>query len=129
MERERDTSEARSLLSRRRFLLGGLATLAAAGVPAYAFGVELHWLDVVRRALPIAGLPDALAGRTLIQISDLTGAYGVSFLAALINGVLVELALRRWPAHGAKPTAARSAGQLRRRPSRPTTRSAEQPLS
>lgn len=36
----------------------------------------------------------------LIQISDLTGAYGVTFLAALVNGVLVELVLRRWPAPG-----------------------------
>ncbi|MCK4342768.1 MAG: hypothetical protein KAY37_13705 [Phycisphaerae bacterium] len=38
----------------------------------------------------------------LIQISDITGAYGVSFLAALVNGVLVELVLRRWPAPGSK---------------------------
>ena len=36
----------------------------------------------------------------LIQISDVTGAYGVTFLAAMINGVLVELILRRWPAPG-----------------------------
>jgi apolipoprotein N-acyltransferase len=36
----------------------------------------------------------------LIQVSDLAGAYGVSFLAAWINGVLVEAALRRWPAPG-----------------------------
>jgi len=34
----------------------------------------------------------------LIQIADLVGAYGVSFVAALVNGLLVELALRRWPA-------------------------------
>ncbi len=40
----------------------------------------------------------------LIQISDLTGAYGVSFLALLVNGVLVEAALRRWPAPGPRPT-------------------------
>lgn len=32
----------------------------------------------------------------LTQISDLTGAYGVSFLATLINGVLAALWLRRW---------------------------------
>ena len=32
----------------------------------------------------------------LIQISDLTGAYGVSFIAALVNGVLVALVLRYW---------------------------------
>lgn len=37
----------------------------------------------------------------LIQVSDVIGAYGVTFLAALVNGVLVELALRRWPAPGA----------------------------
>lgn len=37
----------------------------------------------------------------LIQISDLTGAYGVTFLAALVNGVLGEWTLRRWPAHAA----------------------------
>lgn len=36
----------------------------------------------------------------LIQICDLTGAYGVSFLAALVNGVLVEAVLQRWPAPG-----------------------------
>lgn len=36
----------------------------------------------------------------LIQISDLAGAYAVSFVAAWVNGVLVEVALRRWPAPG-----------------------------
>lgn len=33
----------------------------------------------------------------LIQIADLAGAYGVSFLALFINGVLAELILQRWP--------------------------------
>lgn len=36
----------------------------------------------------------------LIQVSDLAGAYAVSFVAAWVNGVLVEAALRRWPAPG-----------------------------
>ena len=36
----------------------------------------------------------------LIQISDITGAYGVSFLAAMINGVLVDWVLHRWPPPG-----------------------------
>ncbi len=40
----------------------------------------------------------------LIQICDLTGAYGVSFLAALVNGLLVMLVLRRWPAPHWRPT-------------------------
>jgi apolipoprotein N-acyltransferase len=39
----------------------------------------------------------------LIQISDLVGAYGVSFLAAFVNGALVELLLLRWPVAGTKP--------------------------
>ena len=32
----------------------------------------------------------------LIQICDLTGAYGVSFVVALVNGVLAAVILRRW---------------------------------
>jgi predicted MPP superfamily phosphohydrolase len=60
----------RSLLTRRRFLkLGAGAVLAAAG--GYAWRIEPHWLQVVERALPIAALPPALAGKTLVQISDL----------------------------------------------------------
>ncbi len=39
----------------------------------------------------------------LIQIADLFGAYGVSFLVAMINGVIVEACLRRWPAGVAAP--------------------------
>jgi len=36
-----------------------------------------------------------------IQIADLVGAYGVTFIAALVNGLLVELVLRVWrPAEG-----------------------------
>jgi predicted MPP superfamily phosphohydrolase len=37
----------------------------------YATRIELHWLEIVRRPLPVAGLPAALAGRALLQISDL----------------------------------------------------------
>lgn len=39
----------------------------------------------------------------LIQISDLVGAYGVSFLIALVNGVLAELVLHRWRRGGMAP--------------------------
>lgn len=38
--------------------------------------------------------------RPLIQISDLAGAYAVSFVAAMISGVLTEWALKRWPVPG-----------------------------
>ncbi len=33
--------------------------------------IEPHWLEVVHRPLPIAGLPAALQGRTLAQLSDI----------------------------------------------------------
>ena len=37
----------------------------------YTFGVEPHWLEMVERPLPVRGLPAALAGRRLVQLSDL----------------------------------------------------------
>src|SRR6516162_8250507 len=54
-------------MTRRRFL----ALSAGLGVGAYAWRVEPHWIEVVRRDLPIAALPANLVGRTLVQISDL----------------------------------------------------------
>ncbi len=58
----------------------------------------------------------------LIQISDITGAYGVSFLAAMVNGLLVDIVLRRvrptaggprrFPVSGAIVTGAAVAGTL-----------------
>jgi predicted MPP superfamily phosphohydrolase len=57
-------------LNRRGFL-----TLAGAGVAGatglYTWRIEPHRLEIVRRALPIRALPPALAGRTLVQISDI----------------------------------------------------------
>ena len=57
-------------LNRRGFL-----TLAGAGVAGatglYTWRIEPHQLEIVRRALPIRALPPALAGRTLVQISDI----------------------------------------------------------
>jgi predicted MPP superfamily phosphohydrolase len=59
--------------SRRRFLKRTLAATLLTGVGAigYAWGVEPHWVEVVRRDLPVAGLPAALEGRSLVQLSDL----------------------------------------------------------
>jgi predicted MPP superfamily phosphohydrolase len=42
-----------------------------ATVGGYSWRIEPHWIEVVHRNLPIAGLPEALVGRTLVQISDL----------------------------------------------------------
>jgi uncharacterized protein len=60
------------MLTRRTFLraLRSSAVLAA-GAGLYTWRFEPHWLEVVRRPLPIAELPDSLAGRTLVQLSDI----------------------------------------------------------
>ena len=59
--------------TRRAFLkrtaVGLLAT--GAGLGGYAWLIEPHWVEVVRRDLPIRFLPEALDGKTLVQISDL----------------------------------------------------------
>jgi uncharacterized protein len=59
--------------SRRRFLRwAGVSTLLGASAAfAYAWRFEPHWIEEVHRDLPIARLPAALTGRTLVQISDL----------------------------------------------------------
>jgi predicted MPP superfamily phosphohydrolase len=62
----------RRFVSRRKFLSCAAATLAACGgVGFYTWRVEPHWIEVVQRPLPIANLPDALVGQTLVQLSDL----------------------------------------------------------
>jgi uncharacterized protein len=41
------------------------------GLGFYAWRIEPHWLEITHRTLPIMGLPEALAGASLVQISDL----------------------------------------------------------
>jgi uncharacterized protein len=61
------TPNRRTFLKRTALgLLGG-----AVGVGGYSWLIEPHWIEVVRRDLPIRFLPDALIGKTLVQISDL----------------------------------------------------------
>lgn len=55
-------------ITRRQFL--ATTACAAAGTFGYAWRVEPHWLELVERDLPIAGLPAELVNRTLMQISD-----------------------------------------------------------
>jgi predicted MPP superfamily phosphohydrolase len=58
--------------SRRRFLQAVWSSFgAAAGAGLYTWRVEPHWLEMVRRRLPIDRLPASLAGRTLVQLSDI----------------------------------------------------------
>lgn len=57
------------LLTRRRFLTGLITAPVLAGL--YSWRVEPTWIEFVRRDLPIAHLPPALAGKTLVQLSDI----------------------------------------------------------
>lgn len=60
------------MLSRRRFLAASGGMLAgAAGIGLYTWQVEPHWVETVRRPMPLPNLPSDLAGRTLLQVSDL----------------------------------------------------------
>jgi predicted MPP superfamily phosphohydrolase len=63
---------AATIFTRRRFLrLASAALLGGGGVGCYTWRVEPHWVEVVRRDLPVAHLPEGLVGRTLVQLSDL----------------------------------------------------------
>lgn len=60
------------MLTRRRLMrlgAGALATGAATGL--YTWRVEPHLLEIVHRPLPLRHLPAKLAGRRLVQISDI----------------------------------------------------------
>jgi predicted MPP superfamily phosphohydrolase len=59
----------RRWVTRRRFLAG--LALGVCGTGFYAWRIEPHWVEVVERDLPIAGLPPGLHDRRLVQISDL----------------------------------------------------------
>lgn len=59
------------MLSRRRFLATSGLFASGVGLGLYAFDIEPHWLEIVRRPLPVANLPGALEGRTLAHLSDL----------------------------------------------------------
>lgn len=58
--------------TRRRFIQMGTALAGTGlGLGIYAWRVEPHWVSLVERDLPIQHLPDELAGKKLVQISDL----------------------------------------------------------
>jgi predicted MPP superfamily phosphohydrolase len=60
-------------MTRRKFLRRSAGALGAAatGTFLYTWRLEPHWVEIVRRPLPIDGLPAALLGKRLVQISDI----------------------------------------------------------
>ena len=60
------------MMDRRRFItLGASALGVAAAGGLYAWQIEPFWLEIVRRPMPLENLPDALVGKTLLQVSDI----------------------------------------------------------
>lgn len=59
--------------TRRRFAKAAIAGAAGAcgATAGWAIGIAPHRVETVRLSMPIAGLPDELIGKTLVQISDL----------------------------------------------------------
>jgi len=78
-------------VSRRSFLGRSVKylSLAAAGTFLYTWRVEPHWVEVVERAMPIAGLPTSMVGKRLVQVSDLHAGPVVdqAFLKASLEGI------------------------------------------
>ncbi len=56
-------------LTRRRLLAGAASGLAALGL--YTWRLEPHWLQLVRRTMPIRNLSPELVGALLMHVSDL----------------------------------------------------------
>lgn len=58
---------------KRRTFLRSTAALAGIGAAAglYAWRVEPYWLEFVHQGLPVRRLPGGLAGKTLLQVSDI----------------------------------------------------------
>ena len=60
-------------MKRRKFIKQTLWGTAGIGflTGLYTWQIEPFWLEFVKRKMPIANLPDALVGNTLMQISDI----------------------------------------------------------
>ncbi len=65
--------EVAGRISRRKWLRRAALALSggAVGTFAYARWIEPHWLELVHRDLPLAGLPAQWHGRRLVHLSDI----------------------------------------------------------
>lgn len=62
-----------TVITRRNWIRAATACIPAlgCGVATYTWRWEPQWLEIVRRRLPVADLPDSLQGARLAQLSDL----------------------------------------------------------
>lgn len=76
---------------RRKFLKNTLYSLGGIGLAGglYSWQVEPFWLDVTRHKMPIKNLPKSLAGKTLMQISDIHigNRFDYNFIIESLNKV------------------------------------------
>jgi predicted MPP superfamily phosphohydrolase len=80
------------MLTRRQLLVSGAASAAATmlGTAVYSFEVEPHWVELVRRPMPLENLPAALVGRTLLQMSDIhVGVVDEDYLVRTLRSAAV----------------------------------------
>lgn len=63
--------QKKAKLSRRRWLRRLAVYSSLAGLGFYTWRIEPYWIELVERPLPIKNLPASLAGRRLLQLSDL----------------------------------------------------------
>lgn len=80
---------ARIRITRRRVLkslAGGV--VASLGAFGWATEIEPHWLEFTEEIMPLRGLPSALVGKRLVQVSDLhVGKTSVSYLIESLRKV------------------------------------------
>jgi predicted MPP superfamily phosphohydrolase len=62
-------SLSRPQFNRRHFLKGGIA--CAAAVALYSSEIERHWIELTEREVCLPGLPEALNGLRIAQLSDI----------------------------------------------------------
>ena len=87
------------ILTRRRFLTGLIAATGLTGL--YTWRIEPNWVELIRRDLPIANLPPGLAGKILVQLSDIhigtqvtseeRAALEASLAKATFTGLVMDL--------------------------------------
>ena len=76
-------------ITRRRVLKTFAAGVVASfGTYGWATTIEPHWVEIVERPLPLAGLPKSLAGKRLIQVSDLhVGETEIDYLVKAFRSI------------------------------------------
>jgi len=62
----------RTGITRRRFLKWSMAASGLGfSIGLYTWRYEPHWIELTERTLPLSNLPGKLAGKCLVQLSDL----------------------------------------------------------